>query len=235
MSMCRSLDLVPVLLATGLVAAFPAGQSVRADTAARLDPSLPAGLLFQQLEERLLGAPALRLRYAVSSEGAFHASLAGTLELLEDGTAALHATGTFGDAPVTLHLRSDGPEIEGGAGERAFRQETPPALREALILGLTRMGVLHNLARLTAGAPPDHAAGGVREWVEVREVQSAPSLTSAEPGRIGLAFPIFVSGQRTAEATLWIDPQSGMPVQRVQTVSFPGGSMQVLEVYEPLP
>lgn len=197
-----------------------------------LDPTTPPSTLFADLERRLLDAPTLRLRYTVTSEGAFNASLAGTLNLAQHSSVDLQAQGVFGDAPMTLYLRTDGQGMEGGSAQRSFREAMPPALREALILGFTRMGILHNLARLTGGAAPDHAAGGVREWVEVRDVQRASDASGANPEWLALRLPIYVSGARTAEATLWLDRRTGLPVQRDQVVTFPSGSMRVVEQYE---
>jgi hypothetical protein len=49
---------------------------------------------------------------------------------------------------------------------------------------------------------------------------------------LALRFSIHVSGQHVADATLWIDAVSGLPVYREQTVTFPGGRMLVTESYE---
>jgi len=71
--------------------------------------------------------------------------------------------------------------------ERCFDEPVPPEVREALVIGLTRMGILHNLARLVAGVPPDRASGGVRDWVEGREIAWADSV---EVGELGVRFEI---------------------------------------------
>lgn len=197
-----------------------------------LDAKAPAAIVFADLERRLLDAPTLRMRYAVTSEGAFNASLNGTLELTQRTGVDLQAAGVFGNAPAALHLRSDGEIMEGGSAQRTFRDPTAPALREALTFGLTRMGILHNLARLTGGAAPDHAAGGVSEWVEVRGVEYAADTAGANPNWLGLRLPIYVSGTHTAEATLWLDRRTGLPVRREQVVTFPNGTMRVVEQYE---
>jgi len=226
----------PFALATmALLAGCLGGPNARSEpgnAAEAVDPAAAPGALFAQMERRLLDAPDLHLRYTVASEGAFDASLAGTLQIRQGPVVELQAAGTFGDAPVTLHLLSDGRTMVGGSAQRTFREATPPALHEALVLGLTRMGILHNLARLTGGATPDRAAGGVEEWVEVREIAVEPPAAGADPGQLVLAFAIHVAGTRTAEARLWIDRRTGLPVRREQVVSFPGGSMRVVEHYE---
>jgi hypothetical protein len=86
------------------------------------------------------------------------------------------------------------------------------------------MGILHNLARLTAGAPPDHAEGGLRAWAVVDSFMEAPANRSANLLYIG------VDGQRAATALLLSDRHAN-PMERRQTVHFPGGQMQVTERY----
>lgn len=188
--------------------------------------------VFAEMEERLLRAPTLHLRYTAISEGAFSASLSGTVNIAQPDGFDLDATGTFGDSPVEAFLRSSGDGLEGESNEREIRTELPPALHEAVLIGLTRMGVLHNLARLTTGAIPDHASGGVQDWVMVEEVRFDPDADGPRPDLTAIRFSIIVSGQRTAEATVWVDPATGLPVHRVQVVNFPSGQMRVTESYE---
>lgn len=180
---------------------------------------------FAALEERLLSAP-VAMRFHITSEGAFASELAGTLRM-EGDVARLEARGTFGADSARLHLAADADSVRGGNGERIFAGPTPPALREALALGLTRMGLLHNLARLVAASPPDHAEGGAGEWV------GTEGHAWVEGGEAGeMRFGIVVDGTDVAEATLRLDPATGLPAVRTQTVRFPGGEMRVVERYE---
>jgi hypothetical protein len=107
-------------------------------------------------------------------------------------------------------------------------------LKEALLLGLTRMGLLHNLARLTANAPPDHADVGVREWVTLSSFASdrtdPVNAPIPETFRHGISFELTVAEQRAGSAVLEIDAH-GRPVIRRQTVEFPAGRMRVVERY----
>jgi hypothetical protein len=194
------------------------------------DPT--ADELFAAVEARLLASPNVTIAYEVASTGAFESALRGDLRIEPDGTVDLAAGGTFGDSAVELRLRSDGRTMEGGNALRGFRGEAAPALRDALVIGMTRMGILHNLARLTAGLPPDRANGGVREWVEVRELRFERSSPPPTGDPVALRFTIHVDGRRATEATLWVDPERRLPVRREQVVEFPGGSMAVTELYE---
>jgi hypothetical protein len=89
------------------------------------------------------------------------------------------------------------------------------------------MGMLHNLAMLSAGAPPDGTDGQIRDWVQARNF-SYDETTKA------LRFEIVVSGTPSGEVELWVDENTGFPTQRKQTVHFPEGDMFVEEVYEML-
>lgn len=203
-----------------LLAGALAGHATAAEPASA-DAALAA------LEARLLAAERVVLRYRVSARGAFEAELAGDLLLLPSD-AQLRAGGTFGGAPVDLWLYAGAGRMQGGSTQRSFDEPTPGALRAALVLGLTRMGILHNLARLSAGSAPDHAAGGVEDWVQIIEPEW---LALDEPAERRLGFGVEVAGQRAGEAELWLSAE-GLPLRRRQVVRFPGGEMHVLEEYQ---
>lgn len=107
---------------------------------------------------------------------------------------------------------------------------------KAIAIGLVRMGILHNVAVLNGARPPDHADGGVRDWVERREATYTRAVTELEATRDDLPSPpvsmqIVVDGQPAGEATVWIDPSLGLPIERHQVVVFPEGEMRVRESY----
>ncbi len=92
------------------------------------------------------------------------------------------------------------------------------------LIGLTHMGILHNLARSSESALPDHAGGGVREWV------AAESFTLAFGRDSAPSFDLIVAGTPSGSVTLDIGP-SGLPAERHQTVRFPSGDMHLVERY----
>lgn len=191
-------------------------------------PLPPAETALEQLEQRLLNARVLRLRYHFRAEGAVGAALEGELVLNAASEAELTAAGTFADKPVELRLTAADGQMQGIAPQHTFDEPTPEHLRTALLLGLTRMGILHNLARLAGGRPPDHAGGGVEEWVQPVDIAwMEPSAT----GGNGLRFGTEVAERRAAEVDLWLDGE-GLPLRRLQVVTFPGGTMTVVEEYE---
>jgi len=182
------------------------------------------------LERRLMEAREVRVACSATAEGVLAADLDGTLALTPDGVEIRHR-GTFVDNPADLDLRVDGGRLIGGNGDRRLDAEVPPALREAVVVGLTRMGILHNLARLSGAMAPDHADGGVAEWAtldaaawgETAEVDGTPARA--------VEFGLLVDGEPSADVRLWLDADTGLPLRREQTVHFPQGEMRVVERY----
>jgi hypothetical protein len=197
----------------------------------RMQDEIPAEVALANLEARLLAARDVGLAFRATSEGAFDAALTGALRLAADDRVALDASGSFGGRPVDLHLVADPGETRGGRTEAPYSVGTPPDLADALVVGLVRMGILHNLARLVTDLPPERAEGGVRDWVRAVDVEWVEVHSPPEGAVAGLAFGVEVAGERTAEAVLWLDDE-GLPAHRTQVVTFPGGTMQVVEEFE---
>jgi hypothetical protein len=191
-----------------------------------------AGDALAAVEARMLAAPTARVDYRITADGAFAAEFVGTLGLGVRDRTLLIGNGAFGGVPQRLLLTAEDGTMRGlHADSLVFEHAQPDALREALLLGLSRMGLLHNLARLTAGQPPDHAEGGIAGWTEAHSATWGP--TAAIDGRAAkaLRFTLRVAGTDTAEVTLWLDAATGWPAGRDQTVAFPGGTMTVAERY----
>jgi hypothetical protein len=145
----------------------------------RADPEVA----FQRLEEDLLAAPAVRISYSITAQGAYDASLTGVL------------------------LMAEGNRMRLG------------------------MGLLHNLARLTESAPPDHGAGAAAKWVKVSEFSIADAPADPPVDGVPVEFGIVLSREPVGEVTMWLDPRTGLPMLRTQTVPFPEGDMLVTEAY----
>ncbi len=187
---------------------------------------------FRLLEEGLLTMPGLRMSFTAESSGAFTASLAGFLDIRADADTLVRAEGSFGGQAMDLLIVTEGDSLISRSGVRQTAVAMPPHVREALVIGLTRMGILHNLARLTVARPPDHADGGVREWVEVVDVRAPSGDAEGEgSGSRSFRFGLRVSGQDSGDAVLMVNGTSGLPRIRMQEVRFPGGMMTVREEY----
>ena len=195
----------------------------------RAEGSGPAAAeAFAQLETRLLRANSLSLDFHITAEGALAADLQGMLRV---GTAAprpfnmlLSVWGEFAGQQVSAVLTAMDAGMALGSGDWLIGEPRPEHLAEAVLIGLARMGILHNLARLIADAAPDHADGGVRDWVTVGDFAADPEDPAA------LSFAITVAGTPAATARLQLDT-AGLPRLRRQTVVFPGGEMRVTERY----
>jgi len=193
---------------------------------------VPAADALAGLEARLARADRVVFSFSTVSTGAFESAFEGRAYLLEN-RLEVAAEGRFGGEPASPVLRQHESTLNGGNGERRFEVPAPAATREALLVGWVRMGILHNLARLTAGQPPDHAEGGAAGWVTLHESRwGEPGVRDGIPVR-PLHFTIRVDGEDSGEATLWFG-EDGLPVERAQTVRFPGGEMQVVERYRGL-
>jgi len=213
------------LLTTGLA------PGLRAQTEGEVPAEIPPAQVLRLLEARLLDAARVRFEYEITSEGALTAQLDGEVVLDDGRRLELQASGPFGDSPAHVSLRSDGENLRGGPRARPFDITTPPALREAVVVGLIRMGLLHNLARLIASAPPDHANGGVMAWVTVSEVERGAPREVDGVWAVPLTFHITVDDVPSATATLWLAEETGLPVRRTQTVRFGDDEMRVVETY----
>lgn len=179
---------------------------------------------FDALEDRLVAARTVRVDFRVTAEGAMEVDLTGTLQLGADDTALLEAKGHFAGQSIDVALTATAEAFALGDRPHLLSADAPEHLEEALLIGFTRMGVLHSLARLVAGAPPDHAEGGVREWAVV------DAFATEEGGSGAIVFELTVAGEPSGSASLEIGTD-GYPVVRRQTVHFPNGEMRVMEAY----
>jgi hypothetical protein len=214
------------------------GCSAAPSTHAQIGPEIvqmAPDSAFAAVEEILLHTEHLAAdQVEARADSALTIHLVGALWLGPDNRVRLRADGVFVDfaADAALRLVSDGRRMVGGRSpEVGFDTTAARALREALALGFTRMGLMHNLFRLYTGAKPDHADGGVTAWVEAHGFEwLADTVASGRPAR-PLRFTVRVDGTDTAEAVLYLDTATGLPLRREQTVRFDTGVMVVEERY----
>lgn len=163
-----------------------------------------AQALFQTMERRLLARMPAQLEVVSHAEGAVQAD--ATTQVSVGPATRLHAQGTFLGKPF----------------QKSFDQPTTPGLRDAVLLGLTRMGLLHNVANLSQDLPPEHADGTLRDWLQVAKFRRVKG---------GVAFSVLLDGKDVGPVTLLIDARSKLPRKRTQVVHFPGADMNVTETY----
>lgn len=194
-------------------------------------PSMDGAALFHSLEDRLLKTDTVRLSYRATAAGATAAKLGGQIAVQSNNRVRVDLTGEF-RKPASMTFVSDGRSMSLSGSVPAQERPTAPDLRGSIIVGLLRMGALHNLARLANGQAPDRADGTVQQWVEVSGFEARPPEVVNGVDAQPLSFRIVVAGHDTGQATLWLRLENGLPLKRAQTVQLPAGEMRVVEEYE---
>jgi hypothetical protein len=153
-----------------------------------------------EIERRLLAARKVHVRARMRSGGEMGVDL--DVELAIDRTrAALLVAGILAGSYKSGAFRATGKALT-------------PELRDALIVGLVRMGLCHNAAQAAEhNGPPDHATGGVRGWVEPR---------AARRDGDALVFDPRASGGLTGHTRLELNPRTGLPARRAMDVKLQG-------------
>jgi hypothetical protein len=235
-------ELALVLLTVGLAGCgtqtdLPARSPADAQVDARVDGGSVESVEadprseLEQLENRLLGASRVEFEFAIDSEGSLISHFTGRVRWVRDGEFTLTAEGEFVGQPQQLELRGDANTLTTiVAGSERWSGARPPELVVALVRGLSHMGLLHNLAVLTGGMPPDRSEGGAREWLDADDLELGPPETRTGVEVRPLEFVLVVAEQPVGRATLWLDT-NGRPVERRQAVEFPEGEMRVVERY----
>jgi len=188
--------------------------------------------LMAQLEARLLTARHIDIEATIESRGFVATNLKGRSELLDRNRATWAYAGAFAGKPADLALLADGRALHLKNGAQTREEPLGNESNRALLIGLLRMGLLHNLARLTGLRGADHAQGGVEQWVKLDSFRPTTFAQSGEfEGMMSFGFDLVVAGANSGSARLWLDPASGLPRRRQQTVRFPQGEMIVIEDY----
>lgn len=140
---------------------------------------------------------------------------------------AIEYAGTFAGTPVRSTLRANADSMWTGAKAQAV----PADLTHAILYGIARMGVLHNIANLVQGAPPEHAAGGIEQWL-VGEAIRCDGVEYVGGVRCWvLQMDLRIEGTRVADTRGWYDADTLMPVRREVNVNAGGIRFTDIEVY----
>lgn len=187
--------------------------------------------LFSALEKRLQEANNVTIGAVITASGAVDVRVAGETQLVTGKQLRFGFRGKFMGEQWTAELFSNKTDTRWRTENGFFDGERGPELEQSILLGFTRMGLLHNVATIGSGSPPEHADGGVAEWVKPINFTEVveEDLKGQATQRFG--FEILVDGQQSGTVTLWLDAETGMPARREQTVQFPDGEMKVVEIY----
>jgi hypothetical protein len=176
--------------------------------------------VFETLEQGLLGARQVDVTATIESIGLVSSDLTGELHVEPDRVSWIKVDGGFSGVNTAAKWSSETP-ID------PIQSDVPPwSWSEALLLGFTRMGALHNWAMVIAGADPEDGNGDVRTWVTVDQL----AWKGETPASRTLTFRILVEEQPMGEGELTLGPDH-WPVRREQLVHFPEGDMRVVETY----
>jgi hypothetical protein len=176
--------------------------------------------VFETLETRLVSSKQIDVEARIESIGVVSSDLTGELHVEPDRVSWIKVQGAFSGVPTDAKWSSETPvdPLHGDVG--------PWTWAEALLLGLTRMGALHNWAKVIGGADPDEANGDVRSWVTVDQLAWKGDRADSRT----LTFRIVVGDVPVGEGELALDA-AGLPTRRDQLVHFPEGDMRVVETY----
>jgi hypothetical protein len=176
---------------------------------------------FGGLEDQLGTARRVEITTQIQSVGYFKADLTATYDIEREFKVSIEVKGTVAGNPVAAKWTSHDIRDDRDSDIQS------PVWADAVLIGITRMGALHNLARILEKRDPDHGNGDVRTWVEVDQIV----WKGDEPRTQTLEFDIIVSGIPSAEGELTLDTR-GLPLRRDQVVSFDGVAMRVVEHYD---
>lgn len=200
---------------------------------------MPAGATAQERLERteaaLLGAKNLSGAFEIEATGQNASKFTGTLELAGGNALQLVSDGRFGGEDVHVELDSRSGDINRtvtkGASVNGHRDPPASALGEAIVVGLARMGLLHNLATLSMDKIIDHADGGVRDAVKALEAKDGAADQAAGEACHRVDYVLEVGGKRMGEASTCISDSTSLPLQRRTVVHFEGGDMIATETW----
>lgn len=189
--------------------------------------------LMRALEARLLAAKKVTVEGTVQSRGAQFTALKGTAQFTERNHAELSFVGQIGAQPAVLGLKADQRSQELRSGGSSRREPVGDGNNRALMVGLLRQGLAHNLGRLARLQPPEHGDGAaVERGIALDNFRPTTYiLGGALEGSLSFGFDVLLAGAPAGSARLWLDPVSGLPLKREQTQRIAGGEVTVVETY----
>ena len=181
--------------------------------------------LFHRLEQRLLTPVGVDLQAGMELEGILTGQLEVSFYLSNLDVLEIYIQGVFNEQQESLTLIGDSRSLQVQHKESVYSLPPASELRRGLVLGLLRMGLMHNLACLLMQHRLDGVDGSVEDWLNCYDFSLAASSS--------LEFGVSVRGSDCARARLWLD-EHGLPLRREQQVVFPEGRMFVRENYSRL-
>jgi hypothetical protein len=159
---------------------------------------------FDQMEKALIASPVT---------GKTHCHAEGSVK------AEVDATITF-TAQTVVEFKGN---VMGQDVDKTWDHATTPELRDSLLLGITRLGLFHNLVNFTRDRPPANVEGHIREAL-------IPHDFALQKGNV-VAYKLRAGNREMGEATITIDPKTHFPLARTLVAHLDKGDMRVTETY----
>jgi hypothetical protein len=196
------------------------------------------------MEANLIKMKNRKVKFRTEATGLLRGTFEGEIVFKKDNVLEYRTAGIFGTKDNKLFLSSDGAKLRGGSESKPFEMDCPSGLRSGILIGMSRMGLMHNIARLVGNQPPERTDGTVYQWLEVVDPsfakdhapgtpQAAAELKQHDKKLMVVFYKLTVDGHKNSgDVELWIDTKTNLPTYRSITVHFPQGNMFVTEKYE---
>jgi hypothetical protein len=160
---------------------------------------------FEQMEAALIAQP-IKGKTISHAEGSVQADVEATLTIGPDTSIAYKGN------------------VMGQDVDKTWEHPTTPDLRDAILLGITRMGILHNLVLFTRDRPPANVEGHIRDALIPHDFAKAPGG--------GVSYKLRAGNREMGEGVIKINSKSHYPMSRKFTAHLDKGDMRVSEVYQ---
>jgi hypothetical protein len=162
------------------------------------------------VEQRLDKASEWSMAFTTTASGAVTGRFTGTMNVLAGNFASIDADGFLRGQQMHIRWNASG---------------SPSQVSHALSIGVVRLGIMHDLATLAAGAKTiDNAEGGIDQALKMENL-------AWDAQNKKFTYHILVDGQDAGMGELRVG-RGDMPRSRVLDVKFPNGIMHVEERYE---
>ena len=172
------------------------------------------------------------MRVRMASGGRIESHFDGTIVAGPDGKMRLALQGAFGGKDVDALLVCDGRTMRGGTSGQRFELDAAPGLRQGMVVGFVRMGLMHDAARLASGRMPDYVDGSAGAHLAVVGASHAAGEEMRGHATELWSFALYVDHEHAADEMLWLDASTGLPVRRRVVVHLPEGDMDDGEEYD---
>ena len=157
------------------------------------------------------------LSFTINSVGIIQSNLFGEFRYCKEEIDLDVRGEIFGDE-ILLGLQTNDQDLV----LKSVKISRPTYLVEAMIVGFARMGLFHNIVRLSGGHSPDRADVGIEKWINIPVVvQSGDELI----------FDLFLADRKASRTKLLLDTRD-LPVKRTQTIYFGDEELEVTELYK---